>query len=74
MRTTKVLQAKKHTTIECDYSGKIGNKNKLILIGTSTTATSLLNNILCRKASWVGHILRKNSILHDETVGQMAEV
>ena len=26
---------------------------------------ALLNNILLRKANWIGHILRRNCLLHD---------
>ena len=31
-------------------------------------------NILCRKANWIGHILRRNCLLHDAIEGQMTEV
>ena len=34
----------------------------------------LLNNVLCRKVNWIGHILRKNCLLHDAVEGQMKEV
>ena len=34
---------------------------------------TLLNNILRRKANWIGHILRRNC-LHDTIEGQMTEV
>ena len=33
-----------------------------------------LNNILRRKANWIGHILRKNYLLHDAIEGQIMEV
>ena len=33
-----------------------------------------INNILCRKANWIDHILRINCLLHDAIEGQMAEV
>ena len=33
-----------------------------------------INNILCRKANWIGHILRRNCLLHDAIEGQMTEV
>jgi len=33
----------------------------------------LLNNILRRKANWIGHILRRN-FLHDATEKQMGEM
>ena len=35
---------------------------------------TLLNNILRRKANWIGHILRRNCLLHDVIKGQMTEV
>ena len=35
---------------------------------------SLLNNILHIKANWIGHILRRNFLLHDAIEGQMTEV
>ena len=34
----------------------------------------LLNNILCRKANWIGDIVRRNCLLHDAIEGQMMEV
>ena len=34
---------------------------------------TLLNNILRRKANWIGHILRRNCLLHD-AIGQLMEV
>ena len=35
---------------------------------------TLLNNILRRKAYWIGHILKRNCLLHDAIEGQMTEV
>ena len=35
---------------------------------------TLLNNILCRKANWIGHILRRNCLLHDAIEGLMTKV
>ena len=52
------------------WSGKVTNKQVLGRIGERT----LLNNILRRKANWIGHILRRNCLLHDEIEGQMTEV
>jgi hypothetical protein len=49
---------------------KVTNEQILECIGEKRT---LLNNIPCRKANWIGHIL-KNSILHDAIEGQMTEV
>jgi len=39
------------------WSEKVTNKQVLGHIGEKRT---LLNNILCKKANWVGHILRRN--------------
>jgi hypothetical protein len=35
---------------------------------------TLLNNILRRKANLIGHILRRNCLLHDAIEGQMTEM
>ena len=35
---------------------------------------TLLNNTLRRKANSIGHILRRNCLLHDATEGQMTEM
>ena len=45
------------------------NKGKLIL-----EKRTFLNNILRGKVNWIGHILRRNCLLHDAIEGQMAEV
>ena len=42
------------------------------LYGSETR--TLLFNILCRKANWIGHILRRNCLLHYAIEGQMTEV
>ena len=34
---------------------------------------TMLNNILCRKANWIGHIVRINC-LYNATEGQMTEM
>ena len=34
---------------------------------------TLLDNILRRKANWIGHIMRRNCLLHDATEGQMTD-
>jgi hypothetical protein len=44
------------------WSEKVTNKQVLDRIGEKRT---LLNNILRRKANWIGHILRRNRLLHD---------
>ena len=38
-----------------------------------SSAKMLLNNILRRKANWIGHILRRNFLFHDVIDGQMQE-
>ena len=35
---------------------------------------ALLNNILRRKVDWIGHIVRRNCLLHYAIEGQMMEV
>ena len=35
---------------------------------------TILNNTLRRKSEWIGHILRRNCLLHDAIEGQMTEV
>ena len=49
---------------------KVTNEQVLDHIGKET----LLNNILRREANWIGHILRRNCLLHDAIEGQMTEV
>ena len=34
----------------------------------------VLNNVLRREANWIGHVLRRNCLLHDAIEGQMTEV
>ena len=52
------------------WSDKVTNERVLECIGEKRT----INNILCRKAEWIGHILRRNCLFHDATEGQMTEV
>ena len=52
-------------------SEKVTNEQVLDRIGEKRT---LLNNILRRNANWIGHILRRNCLLHDAIEGQMTEV
>ena len=47
------------------------NKQVLERIGEKRT---LLNNILSRETNGIGHILRRNFLLHDAIEGQMTEV
>ena len=44
------------------------------LTGEKVQARIFLNNILHRKANWIGHILRRNCLLHDVLEGQIMEV
>ena len=53
------------------WSEKVTNEQVLDRIGENRT---LLNNILRRKANWIGHFLRRNCLLHDAIEGQMTEV
>ena len=50
---------------------KVNNEQVLDHKGDKRT---LLNNILRRKANWMGHILRRNCLFHDTIEGQMTEV
>ena len=53
------------------WSEKVTNEQVLDLLGEKRT---LINNILRRKANWIGHILRKNCLLLGAFEGQMMEV
>ena len=53
------------------WSEKINNLKVLELIGEKKT---LLNNILSRKANWIGRILERNCLLHEYIKGQMTEL
>ena len=52
------------------WSEKVINKQALDRIGEKRTH---LKNILRRKANWIGHILRRNCLLHEAIEGQMTE-
>ena len=56
---------------EIKWSEKVTNEQVLDRIGENR---ALLNNILRRKANWIGHILRRNCLFHDAIEGQMTEV
>ena len=43
------------------------------VLGRTGEKRTLLNNILCRKANWIGHMIR-NCLLYDANEGQMTEV
>ena len=58
-------------TEKTQWSEKVTNEQGLQRIEEKRT---ILNNILCRKTNWIGHILRRNSLLHDSIEGQMTEV
>ena len=49
---------------------KVTNEEVLERIGDKRTH---LYNILCRKANWNGHIVRKNCLLYDVIEGQLTE-
>jgi hypothetical protein len=53
------------------WSKKVTNEEFLERIGEKRT---LLNNILRRKAIWIGHILRRNCLIRDAIEGQMTEL
>ena len=52
-------------------SEKVTNEQVLDRIGEKRT---LLNNILRRKTNWIGHILRRDCLLHDAIEVHMTEV
>ena len=54
-----------------NWPEKVTNEQVLDRIGEKRT---LLNNILRRKANWIGHFLRINFLHHDVIEGQMTEV
>ena len=60
-----------HAKLEVRVSFPNGTNNLLGRIGEKKT---LLNNILGRKANWIGHILRRNFFFYDAIDGQMTEV
>ena len=49
------------------WSEKVTNEQVLDRIGEKRT-------LIRRKANWIGHILRRNCLLHDAIEGQMTEV
>ena len=54
-----------------NWSEKVTDEQVLDRIGEKIT---LINNILRRKDNWIGHILRRNWLLHDAIDGQITEV
>ena len=52
------------------WSEEVTIEQVLDRIGEKRT---LLNNILRRKANWIGHIMRRNCLLLDSIEGQMTE-
>ena len=53
------------------WSEKLSNEQFLERIGEKRTH---LHNMLRRNANWIGHIQRKNCLLHDAIEGQMTEM
>ena len=54
------------------WSEKVTTSNEVLeCIGEKWT---LLNNILRRIANWIGHVLRRNCLLHDAIEEQMTEI
>ena len=47
---------------ERKWAEKVSNEE---VPGRVEEKRTLLNNILCRNANWIGHILRRNCLLHD---------
>ena len=57
-----------HSDLRVRTSSRRATKGKLM------RKRAVLNNILRRKANWIGHILRRNCPLHNVIEGQMTEV
>ena len=53
------------------WSDKVTTEEIIKRIGEKRT---LLNNVLRRKANWIGHILRRNCLLHNVIEGQLTEI
>ena len=53
------------------WSDKVTNEQVLEHIGEKMT---LQNNIPFRKSNWIGHILRRNCLLHDAIEGQITQM
>ena len=49
-------------------------ENGILFIAEDFILQSLLNNILRSKANCIGHILKRNCLLHDAIEGLMTEV
>ena len=58
-------------TEKINWPKKVNNEEVLERIGEKRR---LLNNILRKKANWIGHILKRNCFLCDVTEGPMTEV
>jgi len=58
-------------TEKIKWSEKVSIEQVLDRIGEKR---KLLNNILRRKANWIGPILRRNCLLNDDIEGQVTEV
>ena len=56
---------------EIKLSQKVTNEQVLERLGEKR---ALLNNILRRKANWIGHILRRNFLFHYAIEGEIMEV
>ena len=69
--TRKPNRSVKEIPEKIKWSEKVTNEQVLDLIGEKR---SLINNILRRIVNWIGHILRRNCLLHDAIEGQMMEM
>ena len=58
-------------TEKVKWPEKVTNEEVLEHVGEKMT---LLNNIPCRGANWIGHILRRNCFFHDTSERKMTEV
>jgi hypothetical protein len=63
-----------NVVLEENGEDKMVRENNEQIIERIGEKRKLLNNVLCRKANWIDHILRRNYGFHDAIEGQMTEV
>ena len=60
---------------ENEEDKRVSESNKWIISWTYMREEDIsIYKILCRKANWIGHILRRNCLLHDATEIYITEV
>ena len=71
---TEVFEELRNVVLEENGEDKMIRESNEQVLGRIEEKRTLLNNILRRKANQIGHILRRNCLLHDAIEGQMTEV